>query len=446
MASHVSTHEPRRSVTPGSPRSAKRIKLDARDVITSSVPSSEASSIKTRSTSASSVPSDSARVNYRNGLHLAPMVRCGTLPTRLLALHYGANLVWGPEIIDRAMMGSTRTEVPLPESARAHGGKLIKFMKNGRSVFETHSIEKSRLIYQIGSSNAQQAVQAALLVQQDVAGIDLNCGCPKDFSTKGGMGAALLSTPDLLCSILEALVEAVDVPVSCKIRLLPTQEDTLALVEKISRTGIACLTVHCRTKDMRDREHALHDRLRDIVELVEARGIPVIANGDCFGAHDVEKIKSITGVSSIMIARGAEANPSCFRSSGLAEPVSEIIPLYLKIALAVDNHFSNTKYCLQCGSLADKHMTPGGSKPTTSKQLSALKQSMSSAKTYADFCKLFDVDEAAARLETVEDILPDLLELEGRRAQSDDRKGLQQIEAILDESATAASSAEVAAA
>ena len=84
-------------------------------------------------------------------------------------------------------------------------------------------------------------------------------------------------------------------PVSCKIRLLPTQEDTLTLVKRIVATGISNLTVHCRTRDMRPREPALLDRLRDIVDLVKPFGIPVVANGDCLGFADFDRIKDLTG-------------------------------------------------------------------------------------------------------------------------------------------------------
>jgi len=109
------------------------------------------------------------------------------------------------------------------------------------------------------------------------------------------MGAALLSTPELLCDILKALVEALYVPVSCKIRLLKTQEETLELVEKICKTGISCLTVHARTREMRSSEKALMERLREVVEVAERYGIPVVANGDVGGMWDFEKIKEMTG-------------------------------------------------------------------------------------------------------------------------------------------------------
>lgn len=165
-------------------------------------------------------------------------------------------------------------------------------------MFTTHPIEKPYLIYQIGSADPELAVQAAKTVMQDVSGVDLNCGCPKPFSTHAGMGAALLSNPDLLCSILTALRAAMppEITVSAKIRLLPNQEDTLKLVERIVNTGITNLTVHCRTRNMRPRESALIDRMREIVDFVEGmgKGVSVIQNGDCMSREDAIRIRGTT--------------------------------------------------------------------------------------------------------------------------------------------------------
>ena len=133
----------------------------------------------------------------------------------------------------------------------------------------------------------------------DVSGVDLNCGCPKPFSTHSGMGAALLTNPDLLCSILVALRAAMPphITVTAKIRLLPSQEDTLKLVERIVNTGISALTVHCRTRYMREKDAATIERLREIVDFVEGmgKGIAVIENGDCDDYEDAARVKNVTG-------------------------------------------------------------------------------------------------------------------------------------------------------
>ena len=113
------------------------------------------------------------------------------------------------------------------------------------------------------------------------------------------MGAALLTNPDLLCSILEALREAMppEISVSAKIRLLPSQDDTLKLVERIIDTGVSALTVHCRTRNMRDRDAALIDRLNGIVEFVNGmgKGVAVVENGDCLGWEDAARVRQATG-------------------------------------------------------------------------------------------------------------------------------------------------------
>lgn len=161
------------------------------------------------------------------------------------------------------------------------------------------------------------------------------------------MGAALLSTPDLLLDILRALLREIPLPISCKIRLLPEQPSTLHLAARILRTGVRCLTVHCRTRDMRSSVKALWDRLGDIVQLGRRRGVPVICNGDGEGWANWEAIRERTGVSSVMIARAAESNPSIFRPEGPVSTVEELVPnLFLPAVVYLKNHFSNTKFLL----------------------------------------------------------------------------------------------------
>jgi tRNA-dihydrouridine synthase 2 len=133
---------------------------------------------------------------------------------------------------------------------------------------------------------------------QDVSRVELNCGS----STRGGMGAALLTDPKKrLCAILRALRAALPpaVGVSAKIRLLAGREETLELVGRIVEAGVSAVTVHCRTRSMRERERALVERMREIVEFVEGmgRGVAVIYNGDCLGFEDARRIRELTGAS-----------------------------------------------------------------------------------------------------------------------------------------------------
>ncbi|KAJ1782559.1 tRNA-dihydrouridine synthase 2, partial [Coemansia sp. RSA 2399] len=275
------------------------------------------------------------RDRYRNGVFLAPMVRVGTLPMRLLSLRYGADLVWTPEIVDLSIAGcerkiSTQTGV-------------ISYVKNGKDIFTTHPSETDKVVFQLGSARPETALAAAKTVEQDVSGFDLNCGCPKRFSIQGSMGAALLSDPDRLCSILEILVQNVSVPVTCKIRVFDDEERTLELVRRIAKTGISALTVHCRTKDMRPREKALWHRLRKIVDAVP--DLPVVLNGDIFEHEDVQRAKDLTGATSVMTARGAAANPSVFRPEGKLDTMETVVE-YTKLGVRTCNTYNNTKYTI----------------------------------------------------------------------------------------------------
>ena len=212
--------------------------------------------------------------------------------------------------------------------------------------------EAGRLIFQIGTSDPDRAVAAARLVAGDVAGIDVNAGCPKPFSTSGGMGAALLRTPDKLCAILDALVReippAFDIGISVKIRLLETPAETEVLVRRLVATGITALTIHCRTTPMRKRERAIRAQLRMVAAVCHEAGVACLMNGDVEDRDASVGLVAEYGVDGAMIATAAEKNPSCFRAradGGLA-PWDEVAERFLAYALEVENKMPNTKYLL----------------------------------------------------------------------------------------------------
>ena len=183
-----------------------------------------------------------SRLDYRNKMILAPMVKVGTLPMRLLALQYGADIVYSEEIIDKRILASERTENSVL-------GTIDYIDRRDNSlVFRTCQREKNQLVIQVGTSDPARAAAVGRKVERDVSGLDVNMGCPKSFSLKGGMGAALLSQPEKVREILTSLVGSLNIPVTAKIRLLPALQDTLRLVDVIQDTGVAALAVHGRTK------------------------------------------------------------------------------------------------------------------------------------------------------------------------------------------------------
>ncbi|VDC04257.1 unnamed protein product [Peniophora sp. CBMAI 1063] len=355
----------------------------------SASPLPEAREAKRRKIASSLTPED-----YKNGVVLAPMVRSSALPTRLMSLKYGAKLVWGPEIVDRAILHAKRVVNP-------DTGTISYMGQQSKAMFTCHPLEKPYFIFQIGSANPDLAVQAAKVVMEDVAGVELNCGCPKPFSTSGGMGAALLSTPDLLCSILSALRRELPehISVSAKIRLLSTQEETKALVARILDTGVNCLTIHCRTRSMRKTEPARIERMREIVEYIRSLGkdVAVLQNGDCVGYEDARKLRTITGADSCMIATAAESNPSVFSPTPLADLEQTLIPSYLRLSKYLDNHWASTKFSVQ--------QFKGTHKVTTKASSRQVREAIIKAKKYEDVESIVGLWSGEEELRAIERVI-----------------------------------------
>lgn len=99
-------------------------------------------------------------------------------------------------------------------------------------------------------------------------------GCPKEFSLKGGMGAALLTQSEKATRILQKLVSGIKRPITCKIRLLENESDTIKLCEKFAACGISAIAVHGRTKFER---HQHSNRNETIKKIANTLTIPVIA-------------------------------------------------------------------------------------------------------------------------------------------------------------------------
>jgi tRNA-dihydrouridine synthase 2 len=297
------------------------------------------------------------RLDYKGKLILAPMVKIGTLPTRLLALEYGADIVYTEELIDWRLLNSNRIVNELLGT--------VDYIDNTDNslVFRTCEKERGHLVLQIGTSNGDRAAQVAQKMEQDIDGIDVNMGCPKSFSLKGGMGAALLSHPNKIVDILSKLKASVKIPVTCKIRLLSSLEKTIELVRTIEKTGVEAIGVHGRTKDQRPN----HSNNTDAIRIIsESTSLTVIANGGSSNnrnskenTHEgIRDFWSRSGASSVMIARAAEWNLSVFRE-GEKDDIMVVIDRYLDLAIQFDYPFVMVKYCVQqmMGSLQD---TPQG--------------------------------------------------------------------------------------
>ena len=116
--------------------------------------------------------------NLANTISLAPMVRMNTLPFRQLALTHGADYVFSEEIIDRKLISCVRLKNPIINTI-----DYVVSKGDYGLVISIKPEERSKFILQIGTNNPETAVLAVDRVLPDIAGVDVNMGCPKSFST-----------------------------------------------------------------------------------------------------------------------------------------------------------------------------------------------------------------------------------------------------------------------
>lgn len=141
--------------------------------------------------------------------------------------------------------------------------------------------------------------------------IDINMGCPAKKVCRQAAGSALLADEALVARILAAVVAAVSVPVTLKIRTGPhpgwRNAPTIARLAEAS--GVAALTVHGRTRADAFRGVAEYDTIAAVKAAV---GIPVVANGDITTPHAAERVLALTGADAVMIGRASQGDPFIF--------------------------------------------------------------------------------------------------------------------------------------
>jgi tRNA-dihydrouridine synthase 2 len=150
----------------------------------SSLSSEEVPSTNVGSCSDTNRSSKSGSDMFVNTVSLAPMVRAGSLPFRTLCLKYGADLVWGEEIIDKRILKCTRV---VNERLSTIDYNVVGERGKGNVdvlIFRTCSAEEGKVIFQLGTSCPDRALAAAQVVESDVAAIDINMGCPKVLTTQ----------------------------------------------------------------------------------------------------------------------------------------------------------------------------------------------------------------------------------------------------------------------
>ncbi|MGB1800362.1 MAG: tRNA dihydrouridine synthase DusB [Gammaproteobacteria bacterium] len=229
--------------------------------------------------------------NLKNNLVLAPMAGVTDQPFRLLCRQLGAGLVVSEMVTSNPALFNTRkTQLRLN-----HAGE-----PEPRSV-------------QIAGADPEQMAQAAIFnVEHGAQIIDINMGCPAKKVCNVMAGSALLRDELLVEQILTAVVNAVDIPVTLKIRTGWDKENRNAvkIAQIAEEAGIQALTIHGRTRACAFTGIAEHETAGEIKARV---GIPIIANGDITTPEKAAEILNTYNVDGIMIGRAAQGNPWIFR-------------------------------------------------------------------------------------------------------------------------------------
>lgn len=222
---------------------------------------------------------------------LAPMAGVTDAPFRSLCRRFGA--------------GMTTSEMTTADIG------LWQTTKSRRRL--DIDLDREPIAVQIaGSEPRQLAVAARACVERGAQIIDINMGCPAKKVCKKLAGSALLKDERLVADILTAVVDAVDVPVTLKMRTGwdPESKNGVRIARIAEECGIRSLAVHGRTRACRYRGDAEYDT---IARIKAAVSVPVIANGDITSPEKSLEVLRLTGADGLMIGRGAQGQPWIFQ-------------------------------------------------------------------------------------------------------------------------------------
>lgn len=225
---------------------------------------------------------------------VAPMVDQSELPYRMLTRKYGANLCYTPMLHSRMF---------------AEG-------EGYRKEFFTPNPEDRPLCVQFCGNDPATLLKAAKYVENDCDAVDINFGCPQGIARRGKYGSFLLEKTELIRSLISTLHQNLKVPVTCKMRCLPNEKDTLALAKVMQDAGCAMLVVHgrCREHNKQEVGPANWTIIKKIKEHLQ---IPVIANGGISTYEDCLRCMEYTGCDGVMSSEAILEYPALFDNGRL---------------------------------------------------------------------------------------------------------------------------------
>jgi tRNA-dihydrouridine synthase 3 len=224
-------------------------------------------------------------------LWLAPLTVGGNLPYRRLCVEYGAEITVGEMAVVRRLLKNSGAEFAL---LRSHPSEPFFGAQLADKKLET------------------LAEGARIAESRGARFVDLNCGCPIDAITRRGLGASLLRKPARLGRLVEAMRNAVKVPVTVKLRAgwAEGKENVSELARVCEEAGASAITIHARTREQRYSRAADWDL---IGKVAAERSVPIVGNGDILTHFEASERMARSGVRSVMLARGALIKPWLFR-------------------------------------------------------------------------------------------------------------------------------------